>query len=144
MKKIEITGRSMNFHPSTRMRMTGQQYEKRKHNLKLIEAKAGEVTVEVVNMVQFKRGDVMWTDSDIPKSMLSAADVIDVDALVESEAPEGDENPDDPYEQYQKMTVSELKALCDERGIQYPSSDKKENLINYLVDYDLGDPEEDS
>lgn len=61
MNRYKITARSVSFGTGQTLQLEPKQVEPRRHNLKVISAddKAKLVTVEVLNTIQFKAGEIV-------------------------------------------------------------------------------------
>lgn len=94
--------------------LTKEQAESRALNLKSL----GEDKYQVINPVEFKQGEEIGFDGDVPKGLAAV--------FGEDEAPANTGGSNEP-------TVAELKAKLDALKAEYPAKAKKEALLELLA-----------
>ncbi|HEU4708754.1 MAG TPA: HeH/LEM domain-containing protein [Methylophilaceae bacterium] len=110
MQKFEITA-TATFNPGTKLQLTKEQAAPRLHNLNDL----GKGVYAVVRRVQFKVGEVIGHEGELPKSFAS---------LVEASA-SGTSGTSGP-------TVDDLKKALTEKGIDFPKKANKGELQKLL------------
>jgi hypothetical protein len=129
---------------NTALGLTAAQYAPRAHNLtkeKIAGLPEDIIGCRAVREVQFKIGEVFWTES-LPKNL--ALRVADPSAAAESPAAsDAESEQDDGHVDLATLKPAELKKFLKDRGIKFAGNASKATLLQLAEEAQASDDESD-
>lgn len=119
MTKCQVIGKSMEFGPGTVLELNENQANRRSHNLEKMEKGVYRAT----QMVQFKNGEVVGYDGEIPKGLR--------DRIIRLDEPEKNSGA-----KYEAMDVGAIREEAKKRELPFHPNTGKQKLIALLLEDD--------